>query len=560
MRPAGMAQVEGRQLGVDAESVRTEGLSHEIRYAGQYSGSKGVDKIQAALDDLGTTAGTVVVDGAPDDLSAIPAAEYQSGWLFDKALTVPSRTKLQFENVYVFLESGTNDNIIRNKNADSGDNTRDGLIYIEGPAVLDGNAANQDRSGFAATYPVEMVGIDLYKVDDYTIQNIEVGPTNGWGIKPEDSTNGDLYDILFRQDNSTANQDGIHIMGPSSDTSASHLHGTIGDDAMAVDASGTGFARGSGGDVYSTSFAASSFTAKGAAGLFRTVPGGNNSPSGDAAVDGVSVVGCHARPTASDAIKLGWGQDVLPENHTNIHIAHCSYTGNGNGVAIKTQDKVGALTVHDVEIDASTILNHGSTFNSLTITDSDIRVNADNTGISWSGGNDQFRICNSTIECTVGSTNPAIDLDGGANGSWMVADTTFSGWDTGFDIKDVAYLASLRHRDNTFTNVSTPYNSTSLRVLVDGKSLRTNYGGMPTYTGDGSTGRNITFEVSPTYVAVRGSDGTWYDVHAEFGPGYQHSSPTGELSITSNGIAVGDSGSDTDPNTNGEIYDVYYEV
>lgn len=84
-------------------------------------------------------------------------------------------------------------------------------------------------------------------------------------------------------------------------------------------------------------------------------------------------------------------------------------------------------------------------------------------------------------------------------------------------------------------------------------------GGAPTYTGDGTTGRNIDLGFTPSYVAVQGSDSTWYDVHREFGNGYQHTTPTGELSIVDGGFQVGDNAGDADPNTTGETYTVYYE-
>jgi len=125
---------------------------------------------------------------------------------------------------------------------------------------------------------------------------------------------------------------------------------------------------------------------------------------------------------------------------------------------------------------------------------------------------------------------------------------------------DSSDLSNVTVTNPDISNVGTKYAISTPGVLINDKSPRSNYGGMPTYTGDGTTGRTISLGFTPTYVAVRGSDGTWYDVHGEFGTGYQHTSPTGELSIVDDGIAVGDNSGDADPNTDTETYDLYYEV
>lgn len=78
-----------------------------------------------------------------------------------------------------------------------------------------------------------------------------------------------------------------------------------------------------------------------------------------------------------------------------------------------------------------------------------------------------------------------------------------------------------------------------------------------TYTGDGTTGRSIRLAVAPEYVVIEGSDGAKYDVHRQFGTGYHHTTPTGELSLTDNGIIVGSSSGGNDPNISGENYTFY---
>lgn len=77
-----------------------------------------------------------------------------------------------------------------------------------------------------------------------------------------------------------------------------------------------------------------------------------------------------------------------------------------------------------------------------------------------------------------------------------------------------------------------------------------------TYTGDGTTGRHIVTFTNPEHVIVEGSDGTLYDVHAQFGPGFEHNDPAGELSLTDGGFTISSS-SGTDPNITGETYTFY---
>jgi len=148
-------------------------------------------------------------------------------------------------------------------------------------------------------------------------------------------------------------------------------------------------------------------------------------------------------------------------------------------------------------------------------------------------------------------------VDGQSNGNTGHAIEFSSGTYDGLSIKNVhaTGISSTKYNDAG--------GAQQLGYTIDGKGPRTALDGitaLPSYTGDGTTGRTVNLGFTPNYVAVRGSDGTWYDVHSEFGNGYQHNSPSGELSISAGGITVGDNGSDADPNTDTEPYDVYFEV
>lgn len=78
-----------------------------------------------------------------------------------------------------------------------------------------------------------------------------------------------------------------------------------------------------------------------------------------------------------------------------------------------------------------------------------------------------------------------------------------------------------------------------------------------TYTGDGTQNRTIQTAINPEYVVVEGSDGTKYDVHTQWGSGYQFTDPAGELSLVDGGFEVGDGGGDANPNTDTESYTFY---
>lgn len=74
------------------------------------------------------------------------------------------------------------------------------------------------------------------------------------------------------------------------------------------------------------------------------------------------------------------------------------------------------------------------------------------------------------------------------------------------------------------------------------------------YKGNGTTGRTISLGFQPRIVVVEGSDGTQYDIREGMTKGGVGSSPSGELSIASDGFTVGDNSADADPNTDTESY------
>jgi hypothetical protein len=78
-----------------------------------------------------------------------------------------------------------------------------------------------------------------------------------------------------------------------------------------------------------------------------------------------------------------------------------------------------------------------------------------------------------------------------------------------------------------------------------------------TYSGDGMTGRLIKTYSDPEHVIIEDGSGTLYDVHAQFGTGFEYTAPSGELSLADGGFTVGNNGSGADPNASGKAYTFY---
>jgi hypothetical protein len=78
-----------------------------------------------------------------------------------------------------------------------------------------------------------------------------------------------------------------------------------------------------------------------------------------------------------------------------------------------------------------------------------------------------------------------------------------------------------------------------------------------TYTGDGTADRFIQTFSNPEHVIIEDGNETKYDVHAQFGTGYQHNAASGELLLTDGGFTVGGSGGDTNLNSVGKKYTFY---
>ena len=210
--------------------------------AGQFPGKNGGERIQAALNSMGTKPKVIHVAPQGPDLDG--------RWLLTAAIIIPSNTTLILHGARLFMAEKVSDNLLRNLHADSGDDRRDENIHVLGlgGAELDGNAVNQVRQPQVC----KNFGIAFHKVDKASIKGIALGPTEAWGMGLENVTDLLIENIRFQQDGKTENQDGIHVCGPGTRICISNVIGTVADDAIAIDAGAgaedyRGSARGSGG-------------------------------------------------------------------------------------------------------------------------------------------------------------------------------------------------------------------------------------------------------------------------------------------------------------------------
>jgi hypothetical protein len=239
--------------------------------ASAFDGATGGERIQAAVD-----AATAETDRAV--VTVGPEGPDDGRWLLEETLILPSHTTLVLQNAHLRLTDGVGDNVIRNaaavpgdgpqdhpgdgtdrdpgenethvQPADPADRDRDVHVVGVGDAWIDGNAAAQhgvvvpldahqhDGSG-RAFEAFRRNGIDLHRVDGFSIRNVTIGPTNAYAIAPEDVTNGLIANVTFRQDARTRNQDAVNVGGPAEDVHVENCRGTLGDGAITISSRGT---------------------------------------------------------------------------------------------------------------------------------------------------------------------------------------------------------------------------------------------------------------------------------------------------------------------------------
>jgi hypothetical protein len=228
-----------------------DGCANSVYFASAFDGTDGGDRIQSAINVAKSERERRVVFVGPVGPDA------DDRWKVSDTIEIPSHTTLMLAGASLRLADGVGDNILRNESATSGDDARDTDIHIIGfdGASIDGNAINQygsilpiddegdilidDHAGNSEYEYFRRNGIDLYKVDGFTLRGFTIGPTNSYAIAPEDVTNGYIANITFRMDGTTPNQDAVNLGGPAEDVQMVDLRGTLADGAITISSRGT---------------------------------------------------------------------------------------------------------------------------------------------------------------------------------------------------------------------------------------------------------------------------------------------------------------------------------
>lgn len=531
----------------------------EIRNAADFSGADGGAQIQNAINDLPGHGVVVVGPEGPDDVSGstadfsdIPTAMQQNAWQYSSAISVPSYVTVIAHNALIFQSAGSDTHAFRNSDETNGNAD---IRLLGQNAIIHWNIANNTTSvdGVNGGWPIRMFNVDRLTIEGFRIRN-----SASWSIALLDVTDASCGHIRIDQNNVTNGQDGIHVVGPSDDIDLYSFHGTSGDDFFTID-NGGGTSANVGGAVSGVSIRGFNVNVNTYA-LLKTVGGGSGEIS-DISIGPGSFV------SSGDVdIKLGAGD--------NISIS--GVNGEAGAAFVQpTADGVSDISIADCNIDGGTGIfwsPGGHDVSGLKISNCSYHRGSGKAdpGVLNFGGNatiTDVTVQNFTITHG-GAATPRRGIAIGANGSSTTLDSALfdgiilEGMDEGVAIGGSASVSDVRFANVQFrANNSTRWNLSQQKgILINGKSPRTNIGGLGTYTGDGTQNRTILLGFTPTYVAVRGSDGTWYDIHADFGEGFDHSVPTGELNIVTDGFQVGDNDGDADPNTDTETYTVLYEA
>ena len=280
---------------VEIEGVSGSGTS----FAVDVSTKTGTDteKIQSALDD-----GGVIIINKKDALN--------TPWDITASLEIGSDTTWIINDCELKLADNVDAPILVNSDIVSGnENTH---VIGWGSARLNCNGGNQNR----LLNDHHNVGIHYYLVDNFSFKDIIIEETAKWGLVTEACNNGYLNNITF--DNSgVVNQDGIHIIGPSSDIVCDGVFGTFGDDACVCNGRDNPYQGYSttGGDVERVIFNNVNIMGNGdgsRTGILRTSAGVVNS------VKNVTLSNAIGRNISQGALRLGGGDTSDHRTHRNI--------------------------------------------------------------------------------------------------------------------------------------------------------------------------------------------------------------------------------------------------
>lgn len=278
----------------------------DVIKAKSFTGQNGGERIQKALNEPRPYHKIVLVEGG--------GVDDNDAWRLSAPLRIPSDTTLVLQGCYLKLNDGVSTSIIQNRDFNEGN--KNIHIWGMGTVVLDCNGANQDKS----LNNYRNIGLHFYNVNHFSIRGVRLKSTARWALVPEKCRYGLIDDIYFDNEG-IVNQDGVHILGPSSDLVVSKIRGTLGDDACVCNARLNGQGNnvfqgyGTGGSIERITFndvIVSGGPVSPHMGILRT------SASPGTKVDGVSIANATGFRVSEAALRLGGNDNVDDDGMKNI--------------------------------------------------------------------------------------------------------------------------------------------------------------------------------------------------------------------------------------------------
>jgi len=280
--------------------------------AADFDGNCGGERIQRAIDAADDESGRAVVTVGPD------GPDDGGTWLLEQAVELPSHTTLSLRGAHLRLAEGANDNLLRNRHLEDGDEE----IHVigDGEARIDGTPEAQDRD-WDALY--RNYGVHLFNVDSLSVRGVSIGPTNSFALTLEDVRDARVESVEFAQDGQTGNQDGLHVLGPAERVTVNGITGATGDDAVAVDSTESDvLGRGSDGPISSVAVTNVAVHNVHSTGLFRTIAD-REAPLENVYAGNLAMTG--GTDEGDAALKIGFadiGVETMPRpaDHRNVTV------------------------------------------------------------------------------------------------------------------------------------------------------------------------------------------------------------------------------------------------
>jgi hypothetical protein len=447
--------------------------------ASQFPGKNGGERIQAAIDSLGTK--PKVIDVGPQ------GPDLDGRWFLTTAIIVPSNTTLLVHGSRLFMADKVSDNMIRNFHADTGDSRRDENIHILGlgGAELDGNAVNQVRQAQVC----KNFGIAFHKVDKASIKGIALGPTEAWGMGLENVSDLLIESIRFQQDGKTDNQDGVHVCGPGSRICISNIIGTVADDAIAIDAGAgaedyRGSARGSGGFLENIVVSNVSVKNLRSGAVVRTLASKGKGLDG-VFISQVVITG------SNQVLKIGWDRwgarqgghdvgDVFPSCEEQKNIVIDGVKGSTDDVFCRIESNVKNLTIRNVRGSCRTaaftnISADGYCFSMENVLLDDWVIEGCRIGVEIGGGVEcsNFTVRDSVFSAATGPDSTGIRLSGEGKTldlkRMMFDNVIFDGFSRGLKVgSDVRIGDTVRIVNSDFAGAKNELDIPGGKVKIEG--------------------------------------------------------------------------------------------